>query len=106
MTSLKLKPGTFELNYHPEEEVSIKLLRQHNKIIIELSESFDSNLNSLKSQINNLDLNHTDEMDNIQNIESSKDSKQYYTCNFTKKTCTCPDFVYRQRICKHLKQSK
>lgn len=99
MSELKLKPGTLELKYQLEEEVSIRVLRQQQKIIIELSESYNTNLNNLKNQMNNLNLNN---LDDIKNIQSSTNPEQYYECNFTKNTCTCPDFKYRNRICKHL----
>ena len=36
------------------------------------------------------------------NFAEYEKNKKIYTVNLTKKTCTCPDFIYRKRQCKHL----
>lgn len=35
-------------------------------------------------------------------INSFTNSNQYYTCDIVKNTCTCPHFIMRNVICKHL----
>ena len=36
-------------------------------------------------------------------VKSFTDPKIIYKCNTYYMTCTCPDFKYRKRVCKHLK---
>jgi hypothetical protein len=48
--------------------------------------------------VDNLD---NDNLDDIIKIKSSN-GKKTYSVNKTKKTCECPDYTYRERICKHL----
>lgn len=44
----------------------------------------------------------------FQNVVSSSDSDYYHRVDWEKKTCTCPDYVYRRKkegtMCKHLKK--
>lgn len=36
-------------------------------------------------------------------IPSSRDPRKLYYVNMLEKTCTCPDYLYRQVECKHIK---
>lgn len=38
-------------------------------------------------------------------INSFTDKGTKYVCDMDNITCTCPDFVHRKRICKHLKKA-
>ncbi len=44
----------------------------------------------------------------FQNVVSSSDSDYYHRVDWERKTCTCPDYVYRRKkegtMCKHLKK--
>ena len=58
----------------------------------------NDNLDDDNLDNDNLD---NDNLDDIIKIKSSN-GKKTYSVNKTKKTCECPDYTYRERICKHL----
>ena len=65
-------------------------------------------LESIKKQIQNLQTlvsnNQPTISQNIIHEQSHTDPNKSYTINISNKSCTCPDFTYRNRVCKHLKK--
>lgn len=66
------------------------------------------NLNKINNtDINNsenLKVNYTKEIENghIFKVKSKKDNEKYYIVDIEKKSCTCPDYVFRKVKCKHI----
>ena len=54
-----------------------------------------------KLEITDFEPDCEDDIINVKSTQYAK-NKTKYTVNLTKNTCTCPDFIYRRRQCKHL----
>lgn len=107
---IQMNSNKLEIVYSCDQDIVIKSLKDQRKILIEIVPSINDQLGQVNYQINNLHLDSSDTINNlpdiIKEIQSESDTNKFYTCNLTKNTCTCSDFIYRKRICKHLKQFK
>lgn len=95
--------------YNPIKETSIKKKTSISNLIkSNKTQEILNELESIKKQIQNLQTlvsnNKPTISNNIIHEKSHTDPNKSYTINISDKSCTCPDFTYRKKICKHLKK--
>jgi hypothetical protein len=103
------KNGAAQIDYNPSQydKFPIKIVPKNHGIL-----DLEGFLNGLKSeQINPVKPQKGDKVSGVKQWEvpSSSDKSKVYTV--TQKadgsfTCTCPQFVYRKKVCKHISECK
>ncbi|HEX5187417.1 MAG TPA: DEAD/DEAH box helicase family protein [Nitrososphaeraceae archaeon] len=71
-------------------------------MIIELKDYGDAISSSEKSKNNQNTLEHSNNRKLFRVRSSTKEKNRYYDVDIENKTCTCPDFSFRQTKCKHI----
>ena len=94
--------------YNPIKKQSIKKENTSNLSKFNKTQEILNELECIKKQIQNLQTlvsnNQPTISQNIIHEQSHTDPNKSYTINISNKSCTCPDFTYRKKICKHLKK--
>ena len=71
-------------------------------MIIELKDYGDAISSSEKSKNNQKTLEHSNNRKLFRVRSGIKEKNRYYDVDIENKTCTCPDFSFRQTKCKHI----
>ena len=94
--------------YNPIKKQSVKKENISNLSKANKTQEILNELESIKKQIQNLQIlvsnNQPTILQNIIHEQSHTDLNKSYTINISNKSCTCPDFTYRNRVCKHLQK--